>query len=273
MKGNLQHAIELTFGHEGGYVNNPRDPGGPTKYGITLGTLSAHRRHTCTAADVKALTLAEAAEILDAGYWRKVEGDKLPSGVDFAMFDYAVNSGPGQAVKTAQRILDVPRDGIMGPKTLAAIAAKSPPVLVRELCDARLAFMRGLTTWSTFGKGWSARVAKVKEAALEMTSIDPAAVATVSPPAVQSADSGASAKPAQTAVSSTSQGKANIGTIVGSVVAGATTLGTTLAPYAETSWVKSSLPVLAFVAVVGTLIAGVVGWKIQSNHIAGGAPQ
>jgi lysozyme family protein len=105
VKGNLKHAIELTFGHEGGYVNNPKDPGGPTKYGITLGTLEAHRGQVCTAADVKALTIDEAAEILDKGYWRKVWGDDLPAGVDFCLFDYAVNSGPAQAIKSVQRVV------------------------------------------------------------------------------------------------------------------------------------------------------------------------
>jgi lysozyme family protein len=101
MRGNLENCVKLTFGDEGGYVNNPNDPGGPTKYGITLKTLAAYRRQSkVTAADVKALSLAEAAAILDSQYWRKVWGDELPRGVDYAMFDFAVNSGPAQAVKT-----------------------------------------------------------------------------------------------------------------------------------------------------------------------------
>jgi lysozyme family protein len=273
MKGNLQHAIELTFGHEGGYSDNKADPGGPTKYGITLATLSAFRRKTCTAADVKALTLEEAAAILDTGYWRKIEGDKLPSGIDFALFDYAVNSGPGQAVKTLQRIVDTPRDGIMGPRTLAAVAARPVAPLIREVCDARLAFMQGLKTWSTFGKGWSARVAKVKEAALEMTSIAPERVAGATTPVTASPGSEASAKPAETAVSSTGQGKVNIAAIVGGVVAAVPQAVVTLTPYADRPWVHTVLPVLATVGLIGALAANAIGLKVQSDHIAGGSPQ
>jgi lysozyme family protein len=273
MKGNLKHAIELTFGHEGGYVNNPKDPGGPTKYGITLATLGAFRGHPCTAADVKALTLDEAAQILDKGYWRKVWGDDLPSGVDFCLFDYAVNSGPAQAIKSVQRVVGTNRDGSMGPKTLAAINAMSSPILIRKLCDDRLAFMQGLSTWATFGKGWTTRVNKVREAALDMTMLEPETVADKTAPVALLSAAAAPAMSTDTAVSSTKQGKTQIAAIVTGAMVSVGTLVPTLTPYASTPWVGKALPVLATVGAVGALIAGLVGLKIQSDHIAGGSPQ
>lgn len=272
MKGNLKHAIELTFGHEGGYVNHPKDPGGPTKFGITLGTLSAHRGRVCTAVDVKDLTLDEAAEILDKGYWRKVWGDDLPSGVDFAMFDFAVNSGAAQAVKSLQRVLGVTRDGSMGPRTLAAAKGRAPVILIRQLSEERLDFMRGLKTWPTFGKGWSRRVAEVKEAAIDMSTLDPAVVAGHTPAVAQLPEAAASAKPTETAVSSTKQGKVNIATIAaGAVAVGG--LVPTLTPYASTAWVAHALPWLALIGGIGVIVTGVIGYKVTSGHIEGGSPQ
>jgi lysozyme family protein len=273
MKGNLTHAIELTFGHEGGYVNNPKDPGGPTKYGITLGTLEAHRGQVCTAADVKALTIDEAAQILDKGYWRKVWGDDLPAGVDFCLFDYAVNSGAAQAVKSVQRVVGTNRDGSMGPKTLAAINGMSSTVLIRKLCDDRLAFMKGLSTWATFGKGWTTRVNKVREAALDMTSIAPSTVTAFTPPVALLNDAAASAKPTETAVSSTKQGKASITALVGAVAVSAPALVTTMTTYQSTPWVSQMLPYLAFAGAVAAIVGSYIGIKIEQNHIAGGSPQ
>jgi lysozyme family protein len=273
MKGNLKHAIELTFGHEGGYVNHPADPGGPTKFGITLGTLAAHRGRTCTAADVKALTIDEAAEILDKGYWRKVWGDDLPAGVDFCLFDYAVNSGPAQAIKSVQRVVGSNRDGSMGPKTLAAINGRPAPNLIREICDDRLSFMKGLKTWSTFGKGWTSRVNKVREAALDMTSIAPERVVNATSPVALLSASGASAKPTETAVSSTKQGKASITALIGSVAVSAPALVATMTTYQSTPWVSQMLPYLAFAGALAAIVGSYVGLKVEQNHIAGGAPQ
>jgi len=166
----LSVALSLMFGHEGGYSNHPRDPGGPTKYGVTLATLRAHRRRATTADDVKALTLSEAEQIYRKNYWHQAGADRLAVGLDYAVFDFSVNSGPSRAVKELQRIVGVAMDGIIGDKTLAAVHSYKggTSALINAYCDRRLAFMRSLKTWSAFGKGWSRRVAEVRAAALKM---------------------------------------------------------------------------------------------------------
>lgn len=154
--------------HEGGFVHHPRDPGGATNRGITLATLADWRGRTVTPADVQAMTEAEAREIYRARYWNAVQGDHLPAGVDLAVFDLAVNSGVGRAARMLQRQLGVAEDGAIGPRTLAAVGRVNASRLAGDLCRARLAFLRGLSTWDVFGEGWERRVADVQRAALEM---------------------------------------------------------------------------------------------------------
>jgi lysozyme family protein len=156
--------------HEGGYVDHPKDPGGATNRGITLTTLADWRGRDVSKVEVQALTEKEAREIYRARYWNAVQGDALPAGVDLALFDFAVNSGPSRAVRTLQWQLGVPADGAIGPVTLAAVRKVNAARLAGDLCRARLAFLRGLPTWDTFGKGWTARVVDVERAALGMVS-------------------------------------------------------------------------------------------------------
>lgn len=157
----LPEALRLMFGHEGGYSNNKSDPGGPTKYGITHRTLAAHRGvPSVTAAQVKALTLKEAEEIYRRSYWTQSGGDLLPTGLDYAAFDYGVNSGPSRAVKSLQKVVGVTQDGIVGGQTVAAVERYPGGVqaLIRAYCDERMRFLRGLKTWGSFGRGWTIRV-------------------------------------------------------------------------------------------------------------------
>lgn len=161
----LATALELMFGHEGGYSNVATDSGGPTKYGVTHRTLAAHRGvPSVTAAQVKALTLDEAEDIYRKGYWTQSGGDLLPAGLDYAAFDFGVNSGPARAVKTLQRVVGVAEDGNAGPQTLAAVEAYPGGLakLIRDYCDARMAFLRSLknakTGFPVNGRGWTIRV-------------------------------------------------------------------------------------------------------------------
>ncbi len=101
-------------------------------------------------------------------YWDKIRGDDLPSGVDYAAYDLAVNSGVGRASKYLQQIAGVAADGVIGPKSLEAIRACDPGQVVDAICDMRLDFLKRLPTFGTFGKGWSRRVAEVKDKATEM---------------------------------------------------------------------------------------------------------
>lgn len=155
---------------EGGYVDHPKDPGGATNYGITIGTLSAWRGKRVSKEDVKRLTVEEALAIYRAQYWDTIRGDDLLPGVDYAVYDYAVNSGPARAAKELQRVVGAPVDGVIGAVTLDRMwkCGKTASQIVDEVCDRRLAFMKGLRTWSTFGRGWSRRVAGVRSKSLQL---------------------------------------------------------------------------------------------------------
>jgi len=168
MNSNFPRAVKLVLAHEGGYVDHPKDPGGATNLGVTLGTYRRYIKRHGTKDDLRRLTVEEASQCYRKHYWDKVRGDDLPSGVDYAVFDYAVNSGPGRAAKALQSVVGAKLDGAIGPETIGKAAAYNPSVVVNRLCDERLAFLKRLNTWSTFGKGWSSRVAGVREDALHM---------------------------------------------------------------------------------------------------------
>ncbi len=155
--------------HEGGYVNHPADPGGATNKGVTQAVYDSWRRsHAQVPRSVKHIEVQEMNGIYRLQYWDRVRGDQLPAGVDYAVFDFAVNSGVGRAAEFLQDIVNVPEDGRIGPATLAAVATVSPAVIVNKLCDNRLHFLRGLRTFPTFGKGWTRRVEGVRATALKM---------------------------------------------------------------------------------------------------------
>lgn len=162
------------FGHEGGYVNVKSDRGGPTKYGITHKTLAAARGVTSvTAAQVKAMTREEAVEIYRRSYWAQAGGDLLPSGLDYAAFDFGVNSGPQTAVKKLQAVLQAKKvyagniDGHIGEQTIAAMSAYPGGVkeLIIDYCEERMRYLRSLTNAKTGfpvnGRGWTIRVTGV----------------------------------------------------------------------------------------------------------------
>ena len=144
-------AFERLIGHEGNYVNHPKDPGGETKFGIT--------KRSYPGVNIKALTLAKAKEIYRADFWDALQIERLPEPLRFHVFDAAVNSGRGSAARWLQAAADVAQDGRIGPVTLAAIAKANPIALVARFSGVRLKFMTDLSTWPTFGKGWARRIA------------------------------------------------------------------------------------------------------------------
>lgn len=168
MKGNFDFAFERVLSHEGGYVNDPRDPGGMTNLGVTKRAWEEWVDHDVSEAEMKALTPKMVKPFYKAKYWDKIRGDELPEGVDYAAFDLAVNSGISRAIKYLQQIAGVPADGILGPKSLEAIKACPADEMIETLCGMRLDFLKRLPTWTTFGKGWSARVSSVEAKAAEM---------------------------------------------------------------------------------------------------------
>lgn len=164
MRETLPVALRLMFGAEGGYSNRETDSGGPTKYGITHRTLAASRGvPSVTPAQVEALTLGEAEAIYRKSYWTQAGGDVLPKGLDYAVFDAGVMSGPNRAVKILQQVVGVKADGWIGEQTLAAVRAFPNGVtgLIIAYCAARMAFLRGIkgpTGWTSNGRGWTIRV-------------------------------------------------------------------------------------------------------------------
>lgn len=137
---NFETCLSFVLKYEGGYVNNPRDPGGPTNRGITIATLSHELGRAATVADVRALTRELAATIYRKKYWNLIGGDMLPRGLDLLAFDIAVNSGPGRALEW-----------------LRATGSMPTYLRIAELDAKRRSFWRSLKTWAVFGKGWSAR--------------------------------------------------------------------------------------------------------------------
>lgn len=171
MKGNFEEALALVLKEEGGWVNHPKDPGGETNLGVTKRTWEKWTGGPVPPGAMKALTPADVAPLYRVMYWDAVRGDEMPDGVDYALFDFAVNSGPPRAVKTLQKIVGTTPDGVLGPKTMAAMRAMNPRDLTDEICDKRLEFLQGLPTWDTFGRGWSNRVARVERTAFDMATV------------------------------------------------------------------------------------------------------
>ena len=165
---NWPNCLAFTLQEEGGYVDNPRDPGGVTNLGVTIATLSHYEGHPATPEDVANLTPEQVAPIYHSLYWNVVQCDGLKTGVDLLVFDACVNSGPGRAAKTLQQAAGVTADGIIGPATLAAVNALSAPVLVANFTSAHEAFYRSLSTYDTFGRGWDNRAQAAAAKALDM---------------------------------------------------------------------------------------------------------
>lgn len=170
MKDNFEECLAHILKSEGGFVNHPKDPGGATNLGTTKRTWEEWVGHEVTVDDIKALTIADVSPLYKERYWDKCRGDDLPRGVDFAVFDLAINSGVGRASKLLQRSVGVAADGAIGPATLAAVADANPRELATKICELRLAFLQALPTWETFGKGWGRRVKETEKTAFNMAS-------------------------------------------------------------------------------------------------------
>lgn len=155
--------------HEGGNVDDKRDPGGRTSRGVTQAVYDAFRRGRCQAKkDVFAASDAEVAEIYRTGYWDKLKGDSLPLGVDYAAFDGGVNSGVSRSAMWLQKALGLKQDGVVGTYTIGRATNADARKTIVSMCAARMGFLRGLSTFKTFGKGWARRVAEVEAAAVAM---------------------------------------------------------------------------------------------------------
>ena len=178
MKQNADISIRKILEHEGGFVNHPKDPGGATNKGITIATFRRYIKSNGTIADLKAMTIAQAVKVYKAQYWDKVRADELPSGVDYTVADFAVNSGPSRAARYLQAALGVAQDGVIGSQTIAAAQAADPKTIIRRINADRLAFMKRIRNgklWKTFGRGWQRRVDDVLSTSLAIVHAAPVA--------------------------------------------------------------------------------------------------
>ena len=156
---NFDIALTRLLRHEGGYSDHAADPGGKTRYGIT----EAVAQRAGYRGDMRELPLDLVRRIYRTEYWDAVRADELPPGIRYAVFDAAVNSGVGQSIKWLQRAVGATADGVIGPKTLAAVNQLSAESLRLRVLSQRLRFMAALPTWPSFGRGWANRIAELME--------------------------------------------------------------------------------------------------------------
>ena len=168
MKQNFASSLAHVLKHEGGWADHPRDPGGATMKGVTLKTYSDWLGRQATKDELRAISDEHLRTIYKARFWDAVRGDELPSGVDYVVFDMAVNSGPGRAARMLQAAVGATPDGAIGPKSLAAVLAQDPAALIAAFQRNRQHFLEALPTFDAFGKGWTRRVTEAGEIGLKL---------------------------------------------------------------------------------------------------------
>ena len=168
MKSNYNECLKTILHHEGGYVNHPKDPGGETNLGVTK---RVYQEHGGTK-DMKDLLVEDVAPIYKKGYWDKMKGDDLPGGLDLCVFDFGVNAGPGRAAKFLQQMIGTTVDGGIGPNTLAKVEEyvreNGETESVEKYQSMRQKYYEQLSTFATFGKGWTRRVEETTKLALDI---------------------------------------------------------------------------------------------------------
>jgi len=168
MNTNFDACLAHLLKHEGGFVNHPSDPGGATNLGVTQEVWEDWIDRTVSEENMKALTPTKVAPLYREMYWDRIKGDKLPAGVDYCVFDAAVNSGVSRAAKWLQTTVGAVADGAIGEQTLKQVLLTNSQMLIDKYSANRLAFLQRLATWPTFGKGWERRVEEVKATAHKM---------------------------------------------------------------------------------------------------------
>jgi len=168
MRDNFEQCMGWLLEHEGGYVNHPSDPGGETNLGVTRAVYEQYAGRQVMDGEMEGLTHDDVYPIYRENYWDRIRADDLPSGVDWSVFDWGVNSGTSRAAKALQRIAGVEQDGGIGPMTLQAVLEVEPAEIVEQMHHMRDGFYRSLSTFDTFGRGWIRRNDETKEQALNL---------------------------------------------------------------------------------------------------------
>ena len=161
MRSSFDQAFEFVVGHEGGYTADRRDRGNWTSGKIGVGQLKGTKFGVSAMSypdlDIKNLTVEDAKAIYLKDYWEKVRSDDLPVGVDYLVFDIAVNHGVRDAIQWLQLAAGTNPDGVFGPQTLAAVQRRDPLRLIEEIGVTRQMDYIALKSWPTYGKGWTRR--------------------------------------------------------------------------------------------------------------------
>ena len=165
---NFKECLALVLKSEGGYVNNPKDPGGMTNLGITKKSLEEWLGHDVDEKFMRNLTPEMASPFYEQKYWRSCYGEVLPRGLDFIVFSMAVNAGPGRSIKLLQQSIGCVPDGVIGPTTRSLICASNTATLINKFSEVRREYYRSLKTFPIFGRGWLSRVDKEEQEALDM---------------------------------------------------------------------------------------------------------
>lgn len=243
MSTKFDRAVEVVLKHEGGYVDHSADPGGATNFGIslryarTLGSqMDLDGDGDVDKDDIVKVTPEKAKIVYRDWFWRDVRGDELPPGLDLTVFDYAVNSGAGRAIRSLQKAAGVQADGVFGPATLRAVLAADTVELINKINDERLYFLRRLRTWPTFGRGWTSRVNDVTTKSLELV--------------------GSSMTPARDVVQ-TDTAKAT------ATMAGAGGVAVAVAQAAPAIEALGSLAPWVAVAIIAAAVAGLFVWRMR----------
>jgi lysozyme family protein len=165
MQGNFKECLDLVLKSEGGWVNNPADPGGETNLGVTKRVWEEYVGHPVTT--MKNLTPELVAPLYEQKYWRPCYGEILPRGLDFVTFSMGVNAGPGRSVKLLQSAIGCVPDGIIGPRTRELICASNSATLIAKFSETRREYYKSLNK-PVFEKGWLNRVDHEEAQALNM---------------------------------------------------------------------------------------------------------
>ena len=171
MISNFQASLALVLKSEGGFVNHRNDPGGMTNLGVTRNVWKEWVKHEVDEAEMRSLTPELVAPLYKANYWDACKCSDLPIGVDYVVFDSAVNMGGSRAARLLQTVLGVTADGVIGRATIAAASAADPVELLEAFSQGKGEFYKSLPTFATFGKGWLNRVTHVQDAAEQMIGV------------------------------------------------------------------------------------------------------